>query len=88
MGPALDQVSLCDGCWGNPRKGTPPPRRESWQSSCPNRPATQSLGSRKEKGAEEETRMRVILPAKTDGRHWVWCRERGWGPPRILPTVP
>ena len=24
--------------------------------------------------------MRVIFPAKTDGKHWVWCRERGWGP--------
>lgn len=78
MGPGLDQVSLCDGCWGNPQ-GTP--GRESRRSSFPNCRASQSLGPRKGKGAEEETRMRVIFPATTDGRHWVWCRERGWRPP-------
>lgn len=86
MGPALYQVRLCDGCSGNPGKETP--GRESWGSSYPNCPATQSLGLRKGKGSEEETRMRVILPAKTDGRHWVWCRERGWEPPGYCQRFP
>lgn len=85
MGPGLDQVSLCDGCWGNPQ-GTP--GRESPRSSFPNCRASQSLGPRKGKGAEEETRMRVIFPATTDGRHWVWCRERGWSPRIGPPTAP
>lgn len=32
--------------------------------------------------------MRVTLPAKTDGRHWVWCRERGWGPQHTTKSSP